>query len=113
MDFPITAPLQGAIAQLGERLNGIQEVASSILAGSTNKINGLQTGKDSSSNRLATKSTDHMRIDWTKRLHDFYVFVYRWDGERFEKIGYCERGGQFELTRRKAPHFEGLKEQIT
>jgi hypothetical protein len=31
----------GVVAQLGERLNGIQEAASSILASSTNKIKGL------------------------------------------------------------------------
>jgi hypothetical protein len=31
----------GVVAQLGERLNGIQEAASSILASSTNKIEGL------------------------------------------------------------------------
>ena len=31
----------GAIAQLGERLNGIQEVVGSIPIGSTNKINNL------------------------------------------------------------------------
>ena len=31
----------GAIAQLGERLNGIQEVVGSIPSGSTNKIKGL------------------------------------------------------------------------
>ena len=30
--------LRGAVAQLGERLNGIQEVASSILASSTIQI---------------------------------------------------------------------------
>jgi hypothetical protein len=32
--------LHGAVAQLGERLNGIQEVESSILFGSTRKIKG-------------------------------------------------------------------------
>jgi hypothetical protein len=32
----------GAVAQLGECLTGSQEVASSILASSTNKINNLQ-----------------------------------------------------------------------
>jgi hypothetical protein len=32
----------GAIAQLGERLNGIQEVVGSIPIGSTNNINDLQ-----------------------------------------------------------------------
>ena len=35
------APEFGAIAQLGERYNGIVEVRSSILLGSTNKIKGL------------------------------------------------------------------------
>ena len=35
-------PLEsGVVAQLGERLNGIQEVASSILASSTREIKGL------------------------------------------------------------------------
>src|SRR6476620_256506 len=33
-------PARGAIAQLGERLHGMQEVAGSIPAGSTNKIAG-------------------------------------------------------------------------
>jgi hypothetical protein len=41
MDFPITAPLQGAIAQLGERLNGIQEVGGSTPPGSTSIFNRL------------------------------------------------------------------------
>jgi hypothetical protein len=31
----------GVVAQLGERLNGIQEAASSILASSTKNIKGL------------------------------------------------------------------------
>ena len=31
----------GVVAQLGERLNGIQEAASSILASSTNNLKGL------------------------------------------------------------------------
>ena len=34
-------PAFGAIAQLGERLNGIQEVVGSIPIGSTNKTKGL------------------------------------------------------------------------
>ena len=38
---PLTPPGFGAIAQLGERYNGIVEVMSSILIGSTNKINWL------------------------------------------------------------------------
>ena len=33
----------GAIAQLGERLHGMQEVDGSIPSGSTNKINNLET----------------------------------------------------------------------
>jgi hypothetical protein len=33
--------LSGAVAQLGERLNGIQEVESSILFGSTRKSKGV------------------------------------------------------------------------
>ena len=35
------AQRSGVVAQLGERLNGIQEVASSILASSTGRMNGL------------------------------------------------------------------------
>ena len=34
--------MQGAIAQLGERLNGIQEVSGSIPLSSTKNIKGLQ-----------------------------------------------------------------------
>ena len=33
----------GAIAQLGERFNGIEEVVGSIPSGSTNNINGLSS----------------------------------------------------------------------
>jgi hypothetical protein len=38
---PCTVIARGAVAQLGECLTGSQEVASSILASSTNKINNL------------------------------------------------------------------------
>jgi hypothetical protein len=38
---PATKAINGAIAQLGERFNGIEEVVGSIPSGSTNKINYL------------------------------------------------------------------------
>ena len=38
----LTASYRGAVAQLGERLNGIQEVVGSIPIGSTNILNGLR-----------------------------------------------------------------------
>ena len=38
--FPLDSS-RGAVAQLGERLNGIQEVVGSIPIGSTNKIKNL------------------------------------------------------------------------
>ena len=37
----VFACIRGAVAQLGERLNGIQEVAGSIPVGSTKKVNHL------------------------------------------------------------------------
>jgi hypothetical protein len=37
----LTASYRGAVAQLGERLNGIQEVVGSIPIGSTKFLNGL------------------------------------------------------------------------
>jgi hypothetical protein len=43
----------GAIAQLGERLNGIQEVVGSIPIGSTNKISKLAIATYSSGSNLA------------------------------------------------------------
>jgi hypothetical protein len=39
--FPFSLAFRGAVAQLGERLNGIQEVVGSIPIGSTMKINQL------------------------------------------------------------------------
>ena len=41
MGFDIKTISFGAVAQLGERLNGIQEVVSSILISSTNKNKDL------------------------------------------------------------------------
>src|SRR5690606_1529133 len=38
-------PARGAIAQLGERLHGMQEVGGSIPPGSTNSFTGRQFGK--------------------------------------------------------------------
>ena len=38
---------RGAVAQLGERLNGIQEAVSSILSSSTRKIQGLTRNRES------------------------------------------------------------------
>jgi hypothetical protein len=39
--FPFSLAFRGAVAQLGERLNGIQEVVGSIPIGSTMKFNHL------------------------------------------------------------------------
>ena len=41
-DCTLDSAARGAVAQLGERLNGIQEVDGSIPFGSTNKVNRLQ-----------------------------------------------------------------------
>jgi hypothetical protein len=40
--FPFSLAFRGAVAQLGERLNGIQEVVGSIPIGSTMKSNNLR-----------------------------------------------------------------------
>ena len=47
----------GAIAQLGERLHGMQEVDGSIPSGSTNKINYLRTGRYASRRPVARPYT--------------------------------------------------------
>src|ERR1700692_4848374 len=51
----------GAVAQLGERLNGIQEVARSIRVSSTNKIIHLRRFWD---------DDDRVIEDLTRRRHD-------------------------------------------
>ena len=56
--LPKTASCDGAIAQLGERLNGIQEVRGSTPLGSTSKINDLVEPPNLSSHLLV--------IDWVK-----------------------------------------------
>ena len=42
MELDKPSQRRGAVAQLGERLNGIQEAVSSILSSSTRKIKGLR-----------------------------------------------------------------------
>ena len=50
------AHLRGAIAQLGERLNGIQEVAGSTPVGSTSEIKHRQDGFSVSMRRAAART---------------------------------------------------------
>jgi hypothetical protein len=57
-------PPVGAIAQLGERLNGIQEVSGSIPLGSTNYINGLRAIRALTANRALFLRTHPGLIVW-------------------------------------------------
>ncbi len=50
-------PIGGAIAQLGERLNGIQEVVGSIPIGSTIAERGDQSGTDRSSAMISRSNS--------------------------------------------------------
>ena len=52
IERPCRVMRRGAVAQLGECLTGSQEVASSILASSTNKINNLKPSSNPSKSHI-------------------------------------------------------------
>ena len=54
---------RGAVAQLGERLNGIQEVASSILVSSTNQFHEANAAGPEFLNHRRPMSSAHGTID--------------------------------------------------
>ena len=68
LDTPLplrhSSPCRGAVAQLGERLNGIQEVVSSILSSSTKKANEAGRLGDNLTGLFYGNSSDLFRWLW-------------------------------------------------